>query len=318
MRVRSWIVLVTLISSLGGAVQGQDVKLPFKKGDSVVMALTKGLGHFSRTGWISQNLKLDFEARIWDGRIEVFEEDGQPPWRADWQSAGFPPIDTFDVRSIKVVRTQYSGNSRLVEIKLGSGIPGLEYRFFASVPDARALSSLIVPRRKADSVMKAAYDAISEVIFVGPLSGFSSDERVSILRFLHKKLGAIRVGHEEFKKVGYLTLSVAPVDTIWNDLKVSRAERIGRSLESYLRVVKAFAGISSTQATFGGLKLEQVIRHGTPLEEWKDEQRDAVDAYFPMAAILEFANADITSQQLLDRSIILINGDRVAIDLSKL
>ena len=42
---------------------------------------------------------------------------------------------------------------------------------------------------------------------------------------------------------------------------------------------------------------------------------EAIEFICPRAAVKQFVNAEITNQQLLDQSIILVNGVRIALDL---
>jgi hypothetical protein len=42
---------------------------------------------------------------------------------------------------------------------------------------------------------------------------------------------------------------------------------------------------------------------------------EAIEFIFPRAALKQFVNAEITNQQLLDQSVILVNGVRVALNL---
>ena len=42
---------------------------------------------------------------------------------------------------------------------------------------------------------------------------------------------------------------------------------------------------------------------------------EAIELICPRAAVKQFVNAEITNQQLLDQSIILVNGVRIALNL---
>ena len=42
---------------------------------------------------------------------------------------------------------------------------------------------------------------------------------------------------------------------------------------------------------------------------------EAIEFICPRAAVQQFVNAEITNQQLLDQSIILVNGVRIALNL---
>jgi hypothetical protein len=42
---------------------------------------------------------------------------------------------------------------------------------------------------------------------------------------------------------------------------------------------------------------------------------EAIEFICPRAALKEFVNADITNQQLLDQSVVLVNGVRIGLNL---
>ena len=46
-----------------------------------------------------------------------------------------------------------------------------------------------------------------------------------------------------------------------------------------------------------------------------DQPSEAVEFVCPRAALKKFVNAEITNQQLLDESIVLVNGVRIALNL---
>jgi hypothetical protein len=258
-------------------------------------------------------MKVDFEVRqASGGGVEVFDSrDGT--WRKDWREAGFPVLTSHTVKGIKTVNQK---SSKLIELTVGIA-QGIDYRIFAPANQSFAITGIVFPARLSDSMSMLAYRAIAPRVFKGPLEVFGEEDRLSLLKFAHVTAGGTDLGTETFKDVNYISVFLPEAEGTWNNLRVSRSERVGRLVEKQLALLKAFAKTVSKHEGFGGLKLEQGSRHGTA-PDYADVRVDKVEVYIPLEAILKYAAADITSQQLLDGSYVLVDGDRVAIDLSRL
>ena len=89
---------------------------------------------------------------------------------------------------------------------------------------------------------------------------------------------------------------------------------MGRVISTQLALLKAFARITIRHDLIGGLKLTQPSSHGTA-PNYLDTRTDQIEAYFPVDLMVKFADADITSQQLVNQSIISVSGDRVEVNL---
>jgi hypothetical protein len=157
-----------------------------------------------------------------------------------------------------------------------------------------------------------AYDTRGAHFFTGALSAFTPEERTLLLRFAHITASGTRIESQYFKSINYLVVTLPSDGNTWNNLRVTRTERIGRLISDQLALLKAFAKITVRHDLIGGLKLTSISLHGTA-PSYADMESDKVEAYFPIEALMKFADADITSQQLLDQSIILVKGDRIAV-----
>ncbi len=179
------------------------------------------------------------------------------------------------------------------------------------------LSGPSSPRAAAfDSVRRLAYDSIGDVFFTGPLASFSPAERMELLTWADLTANSTRLSHTTFKDVLYLVIVLPADGNLWNDLRVKRNERVGKLIGDQFAMLKAFAKLSLSQSAIGGLKLEEPSCHGTA-PSYRDRTCDRIEAHFGLAPLLQFRNADLTSQQLIDQSIILVNGDRVQLDLTE-
>lgn len=304
-------IVLLLVLLLATSAVAQD-QARFAKGDFVVLAVPIVLKTANRTGLGKKNLKWDVEGRAGeDGLLRVL--DGRSgEWIPDWRLAGFPLVRSLRVTNVKTVNRP-PGRAFEVTLRVAANF---DIRVFAPADQRDVLNTLLARAEAADSVYALAYDSLGSKFFVGPLEGFSPDERRLLLRFAHLTANGTTIGHEEFKGVHYMEIGLAEDENTWNDLVVTRTERIGKIISEQLSLLKGFAKVAVSHSLFGGIKLSQKSRHGTA-PDYLDVASDEVQAYFPLEELLRFAEADITSQQLVDASIVLVGGDRVQIDLGK-
>ena len=307
-------VALVLVGVLGftGPSGGQSPDIGVAKGDSVVLVVPTRFAAINRSGLGGLNRKFDVDAHMTNGVLQIRDPDDST-WQAEWRTAGFPSVSHFYVSNVKTV-TRLAGQLRFIEVTLKR--PGLyDYRLFAPADQPQAIRPLLAPLAAADSVRRMAYDSLGARFFTGPLAGFSPSERSLLLTFAHITANGTRIASETFKGVTYLTITLPDDGNTWNNLRVTRSERIGRLIGNQLALLKTFALAAVRHDIIGGLKLTQPSTHGTA-PNYLDTRSDRVEAYFPLDVLLKFAEADITSQQLVNQSIILVNGDRVEVDLS--
>lgn len=307
------IALAAFLLSLTPAhARAQAEATGFAKGDSVVIAVPFALMLVHQSTGLISTFKYDLDARSTNGTIEVFDST-TGTWRSDWRAAGFPPTGRFDVHKITKV-SRIGTKQKFIEITINT-VGTQDFRVFVPVEQPEVARALLAPAAAADSVLALSYAALDSVFFVGPLAAFTPPERSALLTFAHITANGTRITSEVFKGVTYMTVALPRSGDTWNDLQVTRSKRIGKLIEDQLALLKAFAAIAMPHGAIGGLKLQQDSRHGTA-PYYADATTDHVSAYFPLAAILSFASFDITSQALINQSIILVDGNRVEVDLS--
>ena len=81
--------------------------------------------------------------------------------------------------------------------------------------------------------------------------------------------------------------------------------------------MKAFAGPVSGVNEIQGLKLELRIPHKSFLDQRSRAEEDQLALYATTDAIARFADNAITSQALVDESVVLINGNRTNVPLTE-
>jgi len=149
-------------------------------------------------------------------------------------------------------------------------------------------------------------------------STLPDDKRLRILAFAHMAAGSATIGSETYKDKLYLVVNLGESDTVYNELKLNQAARVAKVMnEKLLTVLKALASPIADVAGIYGLKIEFQVPHRNFLNAGTYAETDKLEAYVPADAVKKFADADITSQQLVDGSVVIVNDNRVQVGLSE-
>jgi hypothetical protein len=119
---------------------------------------------------------------------------------------------------------------------------------------------------------------------------------------------------------------------VYDDRQLNQGQRINHVMnDKLLTILRAFAEPVRKLTTIYGLKLDFGIPHKNfsedstgPdvldkrvfLEESEGPDVDKLEVYASAELIRHFAEADITSQQLLDGSVVIVNSNRIQVALS--
>jgi hypothetical protein len=117
------------------------------------------------------------------------------------------------------------------------------------------------------------------------------------------------VASEAFKNRRYITISV-PLLTTFNTIRTSGDQRVSEVLrETVLPQAKLFAALLHGDSA-DGLAFSIVIP-AYNFVTGGENKTDILRVYLPLAEMKRFMDSDITSQKLLESSVVLLNGDRV-------
>src|SRR5690348_4365394 len=117
-----------------------------------------------------------------------------------------------------------------------------------------------------------------------------------------------------FRKASYLQLS------FWTDLALSDSGSQYRNAalafdRHVSHLIRPFLAIIKTDPEFEGVVFSSNVR--IPGKTSDSPQTQSVEFFFPLAELHRFAQFDITGQQLINSGVVLINGERVDLDLQK-
>jgi hypothetical protein len=230
----------------------------------------------------------------------------------DWQTSGFPWLiegavgKTFIEKKTKntvvEVRTTSSGNVRLVfpnAADVDSGIAAVTLR----------------PGESPEEYRTGIYKEIAKTVFTGDLAGVPAESQARLLSFADASGSPLSVA--KYKDGTYLSVDVGDDGNVYNTLQMNQMQRLARSLrEHIIPVLKRLAGdVSASSMT--GVKVAFKVHFQNFLEKYVPPAVDSVIMYIPAEALQQFADADISSQKLLDASVILVNDDRVEVSLAE-
>jgi hypothetical protein len=80
--------------------------------------------------------------------------------------------------------------------------------------------------------------------------------------------------------------------------------------DTLLLPLKSVTNIAA-QVGIDGIKLKSTIKHKSFLEEAALPTNDQLEIYVPLNQAKAFVAAEITSQQLMDASVVILNGNRI-------
>jgi len=232
--------------------------------------------------------------------------------RSDWETAGFPVLAP---RTIWKIRHDKEAGTTTIDFKTTSSLP---IRMTITGDATTAFAAVAASRDAAESVRATAYRSLASVYFVGPLADLPDPTKQVLLTFADLTAKGTRIGSVTFKEKLYLVIDLGETGAVYNDLKLNQAQRVALVVnERLLTILKAFAAPVREATNIQGLKLEYNIFHKNFANQYSTPAIDKLEMYVNVDDIRTFADADITSQQLIDKSIVLVDSNRIQVPLSQ-
>lgn len=194
-------------------------------------------------------------------------------------------------------------NDRLVDLKL---------QFGSSVKDVdKALSEVLflgdVEQFKKSDFYQGMFGSSRE------LAGLPQNAKASLLEDVNCQSNGILT--EIFKEKKYLVCSYTD-GTEYNSNLVNQAERTARTIQKYLPLIKRKGNLLLATQEIEGVKLQVKIAYRNFINE-NQSRYETLQFYVPLDSLKLFIELDITDQELVDKSIVIMNDSRVRVDLSQ-
>ena len=296
-----------LLCLASGAAVGSDNKITLSKEQPLVIKIPRKLLKY-------ENSSIRSGLPIFTANVSVVGETIMVEGESDWQLRGWPPMLTlFYEKSSK--------EKEGTEIEFRSSSAYVKLRFEADTPNVDAVLGQLVFLGTAESFESSAeFKALTEKLlpikFSGVLAEIPRDKQFQLLKDLGYKDDEMDVA--EFKGKQYIAFSPTSPTAEFNS-QVNRTARVATVLKAL--VLPAFdkvAPVITDANGIYGIKIRARIFYRDFLS--KRNQRphvEVLEIFAPYDLVEKFFNLDITNQKLVDGSVVLVNGDRIEVDLSK-
>ncbi|MDQ3062917.1 MAG: hypothetical protein M3R14_08670 [Acidobacteriota bacterium] len=240
----------------------------------------------------------------------------------DWRAIPlFPAYDEGESIMWKDYRRVYTTSS-IVAYKV-SGIE--RKKEFTEVNLSKINDRIVDIKLQFGNSIKDVEKAFSEVTFLGGVGEFTNSEYYQNLYNpnldremgeLPKEINEVSNQTEIFKEKKYLVSSYLD-KRAYNSNRVNQTERTARIVQEYFPVIKKKEELLLSLKEIDGIKLEVKIAFRDFVDKSSRTQLDELKFYVSKDVLKLFIDADITDQELIDKSIILLNDNRVRVNLSQ-
>jgi hypothetical protein len=296
-----------LLCLASGGAAGSDNEITLSKMQPLVIRIPRKLLKYE-----SSSIRSGLP--IFTANVSVVGETIMVEGESDWQLRGWPPMLTlFYEKSSK--------GKEYTEIEFRSSLAYAKLRFAADTPNVDAALRQLVFLGSAESFESSAeFKALTEKLlplrFSGVLAEIPRDKQLQLLKDLGYKDD--EMGVAEFKGKQYIAFSATSPTAEFNS-QVNRAARVATVLRAI--VLPAFdkvAPVITDANGIYGIKIRARIFY-RDFHSRRNQRLhvEVLEIFAPYDLVEKFFNLDITNQKLVDGSIVLVNGDRIEVDLSK-
>ena len=296
-----------LLCLASGAAVGSDNEITLSKQQPLVIKIPRKLLKY-------ENSSIRSGLPIFTANVSVVGETIMVEGESDWQLRGWPPMLTlFYEKSTK--------EKEYTEIEFRSSLAYAKLRFAADTPNVDAALRQLVFLGSAESFESSAeFKALTEKLlplkFSGVLAEIPRDKQFQLLKDLGYKDD--EMGVAEFNGKQYIAFSATSPTAEFNS-QVNRAARVATVLKAIvLPAIDKVAPVITDANGIYGIKIRARIFYRDFHPRRNQRLRvEVLEILAPYDLVEKFFNLDITNQKLVDGSIVLVNGDKIEVDLSK-
>jgi hypothetical protein len=247
--------------------------------------------------------------------VDLVEEGGRisPRGAPQWRSAGFPDLGRFEVSRVR-------SSEHYTEVELKGETRVVKLRFLPGVRDVGAAFAQVTATGGADgsearAYLESVFPLLAKVLLEGDVTHLPDTVQVDLVRAIHESGGQARLGTETYRDGSYLVVRmgrITPRTRLFLSNPVARAAIVMN--DQLLAVAKRFWKPLGKGAGFGGLKIDADLPRAGTAEPDK-EDIDRVEWYAPWPELSRFAVDEITSAALVEKSVVLLDHNRVALPL---
>jgi len=276
-----------------------------KKGDKITLKIPSGVFGVGKVSRWNGKTTLKADVTGGTGKLAV---NGN----SDWQNAGWPLMLTLNVQKLS-----QSKSVTELEAQVPDTVPTKAFvMHFDAVPanvDAVVFCGTADEFEKSDYYAKEVADRFSHILSARlQLPQLTREQTIVFAKLADYQIDSISV--TEYKGQRYATVSLDSLHE-YNSIQLGQAARAARVIQdSFLIELKlAYYGLKDVPS-LNGIRIDMEIPYRDFVNESVSHQ-DSLTLYSAFEDLKKFADADITSQELIDRSTVLINTNRVKVSL---
>ena len=312
------LLILILISGLCASVIS--AQSSFAKKDTVIPKFNFSLTKFE-------------DIKAWQGRVQYgigVTKDGDSisvGQDKDWMSRGLPNLIEYVVREINVKKGKPSEIFIVSTIALpavgtkyestGAELPRQIRIEVAPDLDPQIAMDALLFKGTSVEFLKSGYfagiqDRFLPSMFKGPLGSIPLPAKRKLLVWAELNSGIF--DSETLKEKLYFSVNTSQ-DVAYNTLQLNQAERAARQVAYSIKKLKEIFEMLGRPDGFEGIVTTATILSYDFVRK-DDRSRERFQMYVPFDLLKRFSNLDITTQDLVDGSIILMDGSRIKVDLS--
>lgn len=244
--------------------------------------------------------------------VNVEDVLSKPGWRA----SGFPYCGDFMLT--KVTKFKPIGRLRYTIVELRNSAIYLKLRFPPGTDLSADFEKVVVPSdwpsyRGSTDFRDNVLAPQGAGVFTGALAGLPEPIKLSLFGMVCSGQGTL--GTVRFKARTYLAVTLGDDGIVYNTLQLNQSARVAKVInDRLLDDIKAFQGVASLVGIDG---VEFAVR--IYFRNFVNESvatSDTLELYVPLSLAKKFADEDITSQQMVDGSVVILDGNRVQVSLA--
>jgi len=163
------------------------------------------------------------------------------------------------------------------------------------------------------------YQWQADHVFVGDLGDVDRDLQIEMISVAHSFEPMTGFFSEVFRDRPYVGIDLGSSGVVYNTNQVNQNQRVAREITSRVfPLLKELAPIIRDAGGFDiNVKLAVGYGYQSFLQQYSAPSYDQVSLYLDPNRVILFAEYEITTQALIDAAVVLVNDNRVEVDLSE-
>jgi hypothetical protein len=163
------------------------------------------------------------------------------------------------------------------------------------------------------------YQWHADQVFVGDLGNVDRDLQIEMISVAHSLEPTVGFFSEVFRDEVYVGIDLGTSGVVYNTNQVNQNQRVAREITN--RVFPILKELAPTIRDAGGFEINVKLAVGYGyqgfLQQSSAPSYDQVSLYLDPNRVILFAEYEITTQALIDAAVVLVNDNRVEVDLTE-